>query len=367
VLFAALAVVLFVGAFTVPDLIREDRDAKLASLLASAQVQLDSALATDDLAVKRRLLEDTRRFATEALRIDSLNTVAAGLRQQATAGIAEMDAVFDLGPMTTVTTLGRQITSEVSIQALTIGSGNAYLLDTKVGRIIAVPVTGGTPAVVYQEGETYGGLPAKKPAYLTWEGDPASGRLLVLDAERKLFVIRPGTQPEPVSLRRTNTWVSHQGLATYGGNLYVLDPDGRQVHRYLPSANGFDSEPNFAVSGQASLANAVALDVDVDIFVVRQDGAVSRYRNGVDLGFPLAGIDRPLAAPTEIIAPPNSDEVYVVDSGNKRIIVASREGGFLRQLVSNSFTDLAAVAIDSLASQLYVVVGDALLTAPIIR
>jgi hypothetical protein len=53
------------------------------------------------------------------------------------------------------------------------------------------------------------------------------------------------------------------------------------------------------------------------------------------------------------------------DSANKRIVVTNRDGVFRRQLVSNAFTDLRSVAVDAASGQIYVIVGDALLAAPL--
>ena len=366
---AAAVLVLLVGAFAVPDLIRENRQEKLALLVDQSSLQLTAALAQEDPGQRRALLDDSRRLSTEALRIDSAHPIAATLHEQASAALATLDAVFDLGPMTAVTTLGRQITGEVSIESVAITGNTAYLLDGRGGRIIAVSLNAATPpTVVFQQGDTYGGTPAKAPDYMTWEGTPQTGRLLVLDIERKLFELRPGSLPAFLPLRKTATWTSVAGIATYDGNLYVLDPTGNQVHRYLPALTGFDSEPSPALGGQLRLQDAVALDVDGgDIFVVLKTGEVHRFRSGDDAGFDLRGIDRPPKSPTGIVALPGASEVYIADSGNKRIIVAGRDGVFRRQFVSNAFTDMRALGIDPTGAQLYVVVNDALLTAPVVR
>jgi hypothetical protein len=332
-------------------------------LIASAHGHLAAAGAEEDPARKRQLLEETRRLASEALRIDSLNTVASDLRQQATASLTAMDAIFDLGPPTTITTLGRQVTGEVSLQAMTIAAGNAYLLDGRGGRVVAVPLDGGPPAIIFEEGVSYRATPAKKPLFFTWEGNQTLGRLLILDADRKLFEVRPGSSPEPLPLRRTNTWSSVAGLAAYDGNLYVLDPAGDQVHRYLPAAVGFDSEPSTVVGSQ-DLRDAQGLAVDGDIFVYFKNGALRRYRGGIDLGFSLGGIDK---QPKTLSGMAVVDEVYLADSTTKRVLVAAKDGTFRRQLVSNAFTDLRALAVDPTGGTLYVVVGDALLSAPIVR
>ncbi|MPZ47874.1 MAG: hypothetical protein GEU75_00900 [Dehalococcoidia bacterium] len=363
----AVAVLLFVGAFAVPDLIRENRSERAGLLLESAQAQLTAAQGEDDPGVRRQLLEETRRLAAEVQRIDPVNASAAGVHQQATDNLTVMDAVFDLGPLTTITTLGRQITGEVSLDAITIIGGNAYLLDAGEGRVISVPVTGASPpVVVFASGETYSGTPAKEPVFFTWEGTEADGRLLILDAERKLFEVRPGSLPGPLPLRRTNTWSSVAGLAAYDGNLYVLDPAGDRIHRYLPAAVGFDSEPAIAV-GSPELSQGQGFAVDGDIIVFFEDGRLRRYRGGNEVGFGLDGIDREPKTVAGIDVVEAGDEVYIADTTNKRVIVAAKDGVFRRQLVSNAFTDLRALAVDPSGGQLYVVVGDALLTAPIVR
>jgi hypothetical protein len=270
--------------------------------------------------------------------------------------------------MSTLATLSRQLTGNVSIVSVAVTPSTAYLLDGASGRIIAVPLASqAPPAVVFEEGESYGGTPAKKPSLITWEGTATSGRLLVLDAERKLFELRPGSPPAPLAIRRSSTWSSVAAISAYDGNLYVLDPAGNQVHRYLPSATGFDSEPTSALTGQVRLADAEIMAVAGDIYLGLKDGVVRRYNAGVEMPFELPSIDRQVKTITDIVAMSNSEEVYIADAGNKRIVVASRDGRFLRQYVSNTMTDVRALALDPTGSQLFVVVGDALLTAPVIK
>jgi hypothetical protein len=279
-----------------------------------------------------------------------------------------MDAVFDISPLTPITTLSRQVTGEVSVTSLTVDGGIAYMLDSAGGRVISVPVNGSAaPSIVFQEGQTYGTTPAKKPMFLAWEGDDIEGQLLILDADRKLFSMKAGATPSPVPLRKTGAWASVAGLAEYDGNLYVLDPVGSQVQRYLPAEQGFDSEPSAILSRRSELAGAVGFAIDGDIFVIFKNGKVGRYSNGDAAPFNLGGIDRPIGAAIDIAVVPTAQEVFIADSGNKRIVVAGKDGNFRRQLVSNEFTDLRAISIDASGAQLYLVIGDQLMTAPIVR
>ena len=359
---AVVAFLLLVAAF-VPGMVSESRGERLGTLVQNAQDEYARAGASPDPTVRRKHLDETRRLAGEALRIDPQNAVATDLRGLATTGLNAMDAVIDLGGMNTLTTLSKQVTGEVQIVSTIVQGGNVYMLDTKGGRVLSLIVGGPPePKTLYKEGESYRGTPAKRPMYFTW--DATAGRVLVLDAERKLFSVRPGESPDPLPLRRTAIWQSVTGLAAYDGNLYVLDPKGKQVYRYLPAAAGFDSEPNPVLSGTPDLTDAQGLAVDGDIFVIGKEGAVKRFKGGADAGFPLSGLDRPLKGSGLALLSP-ADEVYIADSANKRVVVTNRDGVFRRQLVSNAFTDLRAIAVDAGSGQIYVIVGDALLAAPL--
>ncbi len=369
----AVLFMVFVAAFAVPDLVKEGKQEKASTLLARAAEAIGQAEVDVDPSRKRKLLEEARRLTSEALRVEPGNVEASELRGRAVASLSAMDSILDLGPMTTVTTLGRQITGEVSVESLVVAGGTAYMLDAKGKRVIAIGVQGGgQPVAVYEEGEAYGDAVAKKPRAMAWDGSDTGGRLLVLDEERKLFEVRPGDAPRPLPLRRTNTWSSVQAIAAYDGNLYILDPEGNQIQRYLPSANGFDSEPGPALGSQSTVKGGIGIAVSGDIYVLREEDrgrkfSVHKFRAGVELDFPLAGIDRPLVSPTSLSLLANAGEILVADAGNKRIVVLSKDGAFLRQFVSNAFTDLRSMAVDASGAQVYVVVGDALLTAPLRR
>jgi hypothetical protein len=364
---AAVVAVLLILIYFVPGLVRQNRSDNLGDFISASQTALNIAQTETDPAQKRFYLEETRRLANEALRIDETNAAATDLRTQATTSLQALDAVLDLSPMTSLLTLSTQITGDVAITGLTVDAGVAYLLDSAGGRIIAVPLNGAPSSIIYQDGENYGNSIARGPIEMVWDGNDTDGRLLILDQERKLFELRPGTTPLPVPLRRTNTWASVAAIATYDGNLYVLDPAGNQVHRYLPAAEGYDSEPEELLNTGTSLAGALDFVVDRDIYVGFTDGHLMKFSNSQPSDFALGGIDRPITAVSDIAILPAANEVFIADTGNKRIVVAGTDGTFRRQLVANALTDISAIGLDSTGAQLYVIVNDELLTAPIVR
>ena len=166
----------------------------------------------------------------------------------------------------------------------------------------------------------------------------------------------------PLSVRGADAWGSFDAITASGGNLYLLDVKENQVWRYLPGQGGFDSERAGLLEG-ADLSSATELAVGQDVYVLDNNKGIRRFFGRTEEEFPLAGIDRPLAQPASLTLLPGSNRLVVADRGNKRIVVASAKGAFLRQIVSPSFTDLRAVAVDEGTSTLYVLNGDTLFKA----
>ena len=90
---------------------------------------------------------------------------------------------------------------------------------------------------------------------------------------------------------------------------------------------------------------------------------IRRFVGQAEAPFPLAGIDTPMVSPASLGVLSGSNRLVVADRGNKRIVLASADGAFLRQIVSPSFTDLRSVAVDEGSGTLYVLNGETLLKA----
>ena len=365
----ALAAVLFLGIAAllawcfIPGSMEENREQKFVSLLTDARNSYSDALDLSDPAEKRARLEGAEALLVDAAEIHPDDGELPGLRLQVSQALAEMDAVYEVTDLRLLADLRTQLTGDVSLQRLVAGGGAAYLLDRKGGRVIALPL--GQPEakaeVILSEGDLVGVLKAGRPVQMTWAPDVDGGRLLILDSERNLFSFHPTKGTGLVSLRGADGWKSLDGLASYNGNLYVLDTQGNQVWRYLPTEGGFDSERTGLLSG-ADLAGAVGLSVGGDVYLLMDKGGIRRFSGGQEIAFEMEGIDQPIVSPASLV-PVDEGGLLVVDRGNKRVVAFSLNGRFQRQFVSSKFTDLQAVAVDEVAARLYILDSDSLYDA----
>jgi hypothetical protein len=363
VIFAVLAVAL-VGALVwwqLPGSVEESREDRFVELMAQARDANARAQSTSDAGLRRQLLTEAEAHLVDAEKIHDDNGELLALKADVAAAIGVLNAVYEVRDFTPIADLAQQVTGTLSITSTVIGGGNAYLLDAGDGRVLRVPLTGGgAPETILEQGEAGFVVPAR-PRSIAWAEQ--TGLLIVVDENRQAFSYTPGAEAAvPIVVRDAADLGSLDATAASGENLYVLDVAGTQVWRYLPGQSGFDSERIDLINAE-SLADATELAVAQDVYVLDRKLGIRRFEGRSEVPFPLAGIDRPLMEPAALSVLPGSNRLVVADRGNKRIVVASAEGAFLRQIVSPAFTDLRAVAVDEGAGTIYVLNGDTLLQA----
>jgi serine/threonine protein phosphatase PrpC len=358
----ALALLVALVWWQLPGSVQESREQRFVALLEDARTANARAQATDDPAARRALLTDAQTALVEAEKIDQEHGELRALQTDVAAGLSALDAVFEVRDFTTLVELSQQVTGTLTATRAVQGGDDMYLLDAQGHRVLRMPLAGGAaPETVFAQGEPVGLFSAGRPLQLSWSAQTES--LVIMDDQRQAFAYFPHRGTLPMAVRGADGWGSVDAIATSGGNLYVLDVRGNQVWRYLPGQGGFDSERTGILSA-TELANATELAVGQDVYILDVELGIRRFSGGTEVAFPLAGIDRPLVSPASIAVLPGSNRIVVADRGNKRIVVASADGVFLRQIVSPSFTDLRGVAVDEGTGTLYVLNGDAVIHAP---
>lgn len=362
-IFAALAlVVLGVLAYAyIPGSLKEDREHTFQTLVADARESNARAQATSDAGLKRQLLTDARGKLTDAANIHKDDPDVVRLQADVTSALGSLDAIYEIKDVTPVADLAQLVTGPLSATTAVVGGENAYVLDAKGKRVLRVPLDGsGAPETILTQGGLAGFVNAGRPAQIAWSDQTQA--LIIIDDQRQAFAYFPGRGTLPLTVRGADTIGSWDAVATSGGNLYVLDVKENQVWRYLPGQGGFDSERT-ALLDQADLKDATELAVGQDVFILDAKKGIRRFVGKAEDAFPIAGIDTPMVSPGSLSVLPGSGRIVVADRGNKRIIVASPQGAFMKQLVSPSFTDLRSVSVDEGKGILYVLNGDTLLRA----
>ena len=194
--------------------------------------------------------------------------------------------------------------------------------------------------------------------------------LLVIDSEFNVYSIIPDRSPQLLRISGTEQWKLPVAVDNFNNNMYILDPAANRIHKYQPTANGYEVAPidYFDPSEDVDISTAIDMAIDGDIFVLLSDNTIERYRGGKKLRFQISGLDRPITKAIRLHTDTTAESLYVVDDGNNRIVEIDKrdgnEGRFVRQFIyrgaDNFFSDIRALWISELDGRLLVLGSESL-------
>lgn len=143
---------------------------------------------------------------------------------------------------------------------------------------------------------------------------------------------RGSDKKSSVVIKRDDAWGSIVSLVAFGGNLYLLDKGKGRIWKYVATESGFseireylnpDTLPDF------SIATAMAIDGSVWISVTTK--GVQRFTQGQENTFVPKGVEPALGTTIRIYTSDETNNVYLLDNENRRVVVLDKEGMYLSQ------------------------------------
>ncbi len=311
---------------------------------------------------RRAHLREAAVLLREAV-VKTPNAGVARLYQQVEDALAALDAVEPLQDVRLVADAPALLGRNVLLRDPVVQADRLYLLDKLGNQVLQFPLSGaqggGTAtsiaSVLPQNGAYQGRL--TKLLWLPSGGDWTRNSLLALDESYGLVEVDAPAGPQPLTLRGTQSWTSFQAAAGANGALYILDPKGNQVLRHMPTVDGFDA-PARVTARNIDLEDSVDFYIDQHIYFLSREGRVIKLMDGTAQRLSLDGLDKPLTNPIAITSLPSSANLYVLDEGNKRVVVIRKEDGvFLRQHTLGDLPPIHAFWLDQERGRI-ILIGD---------
>jgi hypothetical protein len=217
-------------------------------------------------------------------------------------------------------------------------------LDVNSALVLAVPLAGGEPKVVFSENKDQ--KRAKPVAMAQLDDSPSGGAaLLISDSSNNLWSVSDGAVIKAMPFAAPNS-LSISDVAVFGGELFVLDSSQSTIFRFTPSIDGFSNAPEVALKNP-DLSTARRLMVDGEYITSDANGTIHRFipNPQTAITFSQAGIDRRLVAPETPQRFADGAELALLDAPNDRIVILRRDGGFDRQYRHPDFASASAFAV----------------------
>jgi hypothetical protein len=145
-------------------------------------------------------------------------------------------------------------------------------------------------------------------------------------------------EAHPLALPDAPAWYRPVGMASFQGNLYVLDTGTAaargQVWRYPQGANGAyeAGRQPWVLGDPAFLRNATGLAADGDLWISRDDGTIVHLVAGRTEPFAAARLDAPIGRAAAVATAPGYRSLYILDEGGRRLVRLSKAGLFEAQV-----------------------------------
>lgn len=153
-------------------------------------------------------------------------------------------------------------------------------------------------------------------------------------------------------------------IKAYSNKIYLLDAAGSQIWKYTRRRDTFDGAEAYAVGG-VDLKGAVDLAIDGSVYVLGDNGYITKLFQGAKQDFPIKKQPvKVLSSPTKIYTEADMNQIYVMEPSTDRILVFNKDervGGavYSSQYIFDEVQDMRDFYVDKDTNTLYLLTKDA--------
>jgi len=145
---------------------------------------------------------------------------------------------------------------------------------------------------------------------------------------------------------------------SFSGNVYIVDTSNSKIYRYTGFDGGVAEKSEWLTEGaEPDLSKIVSFAIDGSIWMVSSSGGVFKFSQGNQVNYDASGVYPALVAPTQIYTNEDLEYLYVLEPSQKRVIVLTKEGGFVAQYISDSFEKTIDFGVSEIEKKLYLLTG----------
>jgi hypothetical protein len=142
--------------------------------------------------------------------------------------------------------------------------------------------------------------------------------------------------------------------------VYILDKSKGEVRNFAPTNRTFTAGSVSASDSQFKGGSDLAIDGNI---YVAANSTILKYNSGKKVDFNL-GVSG-LSDSAKLFTQNDFTNLYILDNGNKRLIIVNKTGALVRTITSDQFTELKDFAVDEKGKAVYILNGSELLQVKI--
>ncbi|MCL5676193.1 MAG: hypothetical protein M1120_03645 [Patescibacteria group bacterium] len=208
-------------------------------------------------------------------------------------------------------------------------------LDTKAADIIA------------------GGGQIKNSRYISIHGDKAD----IFSPDTG--IVEVGLKDKSVKniVKTDKNWGEIKDLVDFAGNIYLLDSRG-QIIKYVATDTGYSDSKNYLRPDVTpDFSQSVGMAIDGSVWVLFKNGSITKFTQGRPDNFSISGLDTNFSSPLAIYTYDDAKNIYILDSGNNRIVVLDKTGNYAAQYQWQGISRVTDIVANEALGKLFLLAG----------
>ncbi len=184
------------------------------------------------------------------------------------------------------------------------------------------------------------------------------GIAFVYSKDKGLLRVDTPNQKVTTVSKSDKEWGNILDVAGFASNVYLLDTTSNQIWKYIATSSGYSDKREYLNSGvKADFSGAIRMQIESSIYVLKQGGDMLRFTRGAPDNFSYEGLDKGVKEPKSFFVSSDTDNLYLLDSGNSRILVLTKTGAYKGQYQGEKFATASDLVVDEKGKKVYLLEG----------
>ncbi|MDO8638605.1 MAG: hypothetical protein Q7R43_03450 [Candidatus Daviesbacteria bacterium] len=322
-------------------------DQSFNNYLKTAQESWNKAQSiTDDQNLSLSSLKQAQDSLDQALKIKPKNSQALDLKKQIEDNKGSILKIYKVSDLPLWLDLSL-IKSGFQVDRLSTSLGVLLVLDTKKKNLVSINLETKAQQVLAGGDKLGNATLASLNGNNVWVFSEDQGVIKTTLKETTLAtVVKPDKE-----------WGRIGDIVGFANNVYLLDKESSssgQVWKYVPIEKGYsDKFAYFKAGVKVNLSDVVKMQIDSSVWFLKQNGEILKFTQGAVDYFSISGLDKEFKNPRSFFADDSADNIYVLDSGNSRIVVLDKKGVYKAQYQGDKFGVVDDLVVDEKGKKIY--------------
>ncbi len=237
---------------------------------------------------------------------------------------------------------------------ISLSAGKLLLLDPDVKTLVVVDVVKKSNQILA------GSQQLGEAAFSSLNG----GLAFVYAKDKGILRVDITNQKVSSVSKKDDGWGNIQDTTGFASNIYLLDTTKNQIWKYLPTSEGYSDKREYLTKDtKVDFTNAIRMQIESSVYVLKKGGEILRFTRGAKDNFSLGGLDKGVKDPKSFFVSSDTDNLYLLDSGNSRLLVLTKTGSYKGQISGEKFATSSDLVVDEKEKKVYLLDGSKILTA----